>query len=329
MSEGRQDSDGPLMSVVICTRNRAEHLAWALQCLMEQTLDPKHFEILVVDNNSDDDTAEVVRKAAPAGRIRYVMEPVLGLSVARNRGWREARGQYIGWLDDDAKPVRTWCEIAFRIITGPGYEIFGGPFVPFYDQPKPYWYKDEYGSRVLSDTARRLDLYETVSGNNFFMRRDLFLKHGGFKSEFGMTGNKIAYGEESEIQIRIRHADPSVRSFYDPELLIHHLVRVRKIRFYWFFETAVATARDTMGILMQYQPVPPVPQLLWTLTKAVAKAALLLVGMPFRNRREIPYYQNYLIDRLTNPLRRIVATYYQLKFKLSGKAREKAPGRQD
>lgn len=307
----------PLISVVICTRNRSQYLAWALESLMQQTLDPKWFEILVVDNNSDDNTAEVVRNAAPEGRIRYVIEPVLGLSVARNRGWREARGKYIGWLDDDAKPVKTWLEVAHRIITGPGYEIFGGPFIPFYDLPKPVWYKDEYGSRILSDTARELDVFETLSGNNFFMRRDLLVKHGGFKSEFGMTGNKIAYGEESELQIRIRHADPSVRSYYDPDVLIEHLVRVRKIRFYWFFETAVATARDTIQILMQYQPIPPMPQLAWTMTKSIAKIGLILLGLPFRNRREYPYFQNYLIDRLTNPLRRIIGTWHQIKRRLA------------
>lgn len=208
----------PLMSIVICTRNRAQYLAWALESLMRQTLDPKWFEIIVVDNASTDETAGVVRAAAPEGRIRYVMEPVLGLSSARNRGWREARGRWVGYLDDDAKPVETWLEVARRIIAERSPEIFGGPFLPFYDLPKPDWFKDEYGSRVLAGAARELDVYETLSGSNFFILRGLLEKHGGFKSEFGMTGNKIAYGEESELQIRIRQADPSVRSFYDPGL---------------------------------------------------------------------------------------------------------------
>lgn len=101
------------ISVVVCTFNRADILPLALQSLCEQTPHHDQTEIIVVDNNSPDNTRQVVDEFIEKyPNIRYCFEPIQGLSHARNRGWREARGEYVGYLDDDAKAPPEWLHSA-------------------------------------------------------------------------------------------------------------------------------------------------------------------------------------------------------------------------
>ncbi len=79
------------ISVVVCTFNRANMLATILQSLCEQSIETSEYEVVVVDNNSTDDTREVVDEFHRCfSNIRYCSESKQGLSHARNRGWREA-----------------------------------------------------------------------------------------------------------------------------------------------------------------------------------------------------------------------------------------------
>ena len=94
----------PVLSVIVCTWNRAGILSECLDALRRQTLDPGRFEVIVVDNNSTDGTGDVVRQAADGSpvNIRYVVEEKQGLSVARNRGVEVAKGMWLAFIDDDS-----------------------------------------------------------------------------------------------------------------------------------------------------------------------------------------------------------------------------------
>ena len=99
----------PLLTVAICTHNRAPYLDKALASLLRQTADAASFEILVVDNASTDDTRSVVeRSRALRPDIRYVHEARLGLSHARNRAIAETGTPVIAFLDDDAIASHPW-----------------------------------------------------------------------------------------------------------------------------------------------------------------------------------------------------------------------------
>jgi glycosyltransferase involved in cell wall biosynthesis len=93
------------VSIVVCTRNRPEHLARCLDALLALDYPEEAREIIVVDNASTDTrTADLV-----AGRpIRYVREERPGLNWARNRGITSAQFELIAFTDDDARPDRTW-----------------------------------------------------------------------------------------------------------------------------------------------------------------------------------------------------------------------------
>ena len=96
------------LSIVIATFNRSAYLLRTLESLAGQTLPAQEFEILVVNNNSTDDTPAVFAGFArqhPELRLRMVAEPVQGISYARNRGVAEAEGECIVFIDDG--PDRT------------------------------------------------------------------------------------------------------------------------------------------------------------------------------------------------------------------------------
>ena len=97
-------------SVILCTHNRGPLIETTIQSVLEQDFPAAGFEILVVDNASNDATPALLRAIAArhAGRIRIVREPRLGLSRARNLGIRESRGEVIAFTDDDARVTPRW-----------------------------------------------------------------------------------------------------------------------------------------------------------------------------------------------------------------------------
>ena len=106
------DDDG-LVSVIVCTRNRSSMLDACLDRLAQLTY--SDLEIVVVDNApSDDSTRDLVETRAEGDpRFRYVREARPGLSVARNRGLREARGTYLAYTDDDVAVDPEWIQGLF------------------------------------------------------------------------------------------------------------------------------------------------------------------------------------------------------------------------
>src|SRR5690349_21431211 len=124
------------ISAIIPTYNRADYLGNAIQSLIEQTLPIEQYEILVIDNCSTDRTRQIVcEDFAHVPNLRYIYEPVLGLSQARNTGWQQARGDYVAYLDDDAIASSQWLEkilFTFRTVTPiPG--CVGGKVEPIWE----------------------------------------------------------------------------------------------------------------------------------------------------------------------------------------------------
>jgi len=100
----------PLISVIICTRNRSQALARTLESLRQLEVPaPWRAEFLVVDNGSTDATARIVAAAAGLDpRLKYVAEPRRGQSIARNTGLAFSTGDIVLFTDDDVFPDRRW-----------------------------------------------------------------------------------------------------------------------------------------------------------------------------------------------------------------------------
>lgn len=224
----------PQLSVVVCSYNRAPLLPGCLDSLTAQTLDPALFEVIVVDNNSTDRTAGIA--AAYAERhpnFRAATEPRQGLSHARNLGWRLARGEFVAYLDDDAKATSSWCERVLRAFQTvlPRPAAVGGEIRPWYEGEPPPWFSDALEARSWGSRAQFLDSPGArygFSGSNMAFPRELLAAYGGFSPELGMSGDTMAMGEETDLFIRI-HADHP-RFWYDPAISVLHLVPSRNMR---------------------------------------------------------------------------------------------------
>jgi glycosyltransferase involved in cell wall biosynthesis len=247
----------PVISVIICTYNNAELLIECCQSLANQTLDKKLYEVIIVDNNSVDNTqkiAELFCEKEP--NFSVVKEINQGLSHARNRGWREAEGDYVAYIDDDAKASHEWLKVACETINSitPVPSCLGGPIYPFYLTPKPVWFKDEYEVRSWGPHPRWLSDGESFSGSNMIWKKEVFLTLGGFPPDRGIKGDQLSVGEETYLFKKIWSAQKNAYFYYTTNLVIYHLVPRFKMTlsypikraFIWGNETGHFNRPDTV-----------------------------------------------------------------------------------
>jgi GT2 family glycosyltransferase len=249
------------VSVVIVTFNRAQRLGEALGALAAQEAPPALlWEILVVDNNSRDRTEEVVSACARSAPmpVRYVREPRQGISHARNRGTREARGSIVAFTDDDVFAAPDWvARIAAAFDRWDAHGV-GGRILPRWEGDPPRWLTE---SRHLLNRLAIMDSPESrllalplnappyVWGANMAFRRELFETIGGFDPRRGIVGSKLSRGEEVDLIHRAIAAD--LRVAYDPSLTVYHRIGPDRLRKSYFrrlvFDEAEGRARVASG----------------------------------------------------------------------------------
>ncbi len=131
------------LSLVIATYNRGAKLAVTLDSLLAQTLPQELWEVVVVNNNSTDDTAErfaAYAAAHPELDVRMVRETEQGVSAARNRGIAESRGEYIVVIDDDERVVPGFLACYYELFESrPGAVAAGGRILPGFESLPPRW----------------------------------------------------------------------------------------------------------------------------------------------------------------------------------------------
>jgi len=233
-------SSAPLLSIVICTYNRHELLEKAINSLFAQSLAPDRFEIIIVDNDSNDDTAEVVKALqARAGEqsLQYILEPIRGSGIARYTGVLAARGQWIGFMDDDACASPNWLEEAQRICCQvQPMHGFGGKIKPFYLVEKPDWFKDDYEIRSWGEQARNLLPDEAFAGSNMFFNKETLLQIGPPSAGLGMSGAVMGFGEDTVLFERTWSLTDHAVFYYSPNLVVYHAVPASKMNVRYILE---------------------------------------------------------------------------------------------
>jgi len=197
-----------------------------LQSIYDQTLSKADYEVIVVDNNSTDDTTIVVESFKSFGNLRYLTEPRQGLSYARNTGWENALGRYVAYIDDDALAAPDWLKVAYDLIHSiqPSPDCLGGPIYPFYTSPKPSWFKDEYEIRRDWAEPRYLTRGNSFSGSNCIWTRASLQLIQGFDVKAGVTGNKLSLGSETSAFDRLWQAKADPQLYFSPALMVRHWV---------------------------------------------------------------------------------------------------------
>lgn len=302
----------PCISVVVCTYNRADILAISLRTLGRQALDPAQYEVIVVDNNSSDYTPQLVAEfQQQQANLRYVCETRQGLAHARNRGWQEARGSYVAYTDDDCKLPPQWLRVAYSIIAERQPLIFGGPYFPFYLAGRPHWFKDRYGAKNLGAQARYLQNNEYLSGGNIFLCRPLLANSGGFNPRLGMTGDAIAYGEETDLIRRLRATDAGLQLYYEPQLFVYHLVRPEKFSLAWRIRASFRAGLYADMVFRQSQCVPKYNRLLASSMRLIASMIKNIVISLFRrDRQQYPFFQNYVYEHVAPHYFQVLGSQY-------------------
>src|SRR5215831_3591248 len=130
-------SDQVAVTVAICTHNRCDLLKQTLEGFTQlDAPEGARWELVVVDNDSTDDTRAVLDTFVGRLPIRVLMESRAGLSSARNRALRETTGDFILWTDDDVLVDRRWlAEFVAAVGRYPEAAAFGGPIEPWFLRP--------------------------------------------------------------------------------------------------------------------------------------------------------------------------------------------------
>jgi glycosyltransferase involved in cell wall biosynthesis len=249
-------------SVVIATYNRGAELRKTLDSARKlKVADP--WEVIIVDNNSSDDTKDIVLTASTTFPVplRYLHEPQQGRSAALNTGIKASQGEIIATTDDDVRLEPDWLTNADRALQSLNCDYLGGKALPIWSGKRPTWIPEgrsihwaviallDYGSKALP-----LGDYVPI-GVNMIFRRDAFDRAGLWDNTIGRKAGTLLGQEVREWCSRARAA--SLKGFYSPNLVVHHVIpadRLTKKYFRrWFYWHGISRAilYQTKGLDME------------------------------------------------------------------------------
>jgi glycosyltransferase involved in cell wall biosynthesis len=225
------------ISIILCTYNRCESLRITLNSLAQVTPPgDTAWELIVVDNNSTDQTQEVVTlfRQSSGLTVRYVFEGRPGLSYARNAGIENAGGDIIIFTDDDVLLENNWLVRVKAAFDQNSCAAIGGRVRPLWPGKKPAWFQED-GPYATPKAIVSFDLGDSVCvpaipccGANMAFRRDVFARHGLFRTDLGRMKNLLLGGEDVEYFCRLKDAGEPI--LYIPDAIVFHPVPKERMR---------------------------------------------------------------------------------------------------
>jgi GT2 family glycosyltransferase len=239
------------ISITIQTYNRADELRLTLAGLYRMEVAGAH-EVLVVDNNSTDETPRVMEAMAGSfgSRLRYVREPRQGLSHARNRAIAEARHDIVAFLDDDVDVDPRWMHDMLAAFRTERCAAVGGRAHLIYPKSRPRWLGDRdegYLTKVELGPLRRPAQPDELYGLNLCVQRDWLDRVGPFRTELGRMGKTLLGSEELDLLERIAAAGGKL--IYEPAAAVGHRVPEQRLRRRWFWSRSYWGQRGAVRML--------------------------------------------------------------------------------
>ncbi|HEY2472010.1 MAG TPA: glycosyltransferase family 2 protein [Terracidiphilus sp.] len=246
------------ISVIVCTYNRCELLRDALETIARSEM-PKEstWEVIVVDNNSNDKTREVVETVSRCfpNRFSYLFEGRGGKSYALNTGVQKARGDILAFVDDDVAVQPTWLHNLTAKLHGNQLAGVGGRTLPGESVSFPDWLtlRGPYGLGGilaamfdLGDEPMVLD--RAPYGANMAFRKAMFDRYGGFRTDLGPSPDRSIPRPNEDTEYGRRLMAAGERILYEPAAVAHHPVPVDRIRkqyfLDWWFDYGRASSRE-------------------------------------------------------------------------------------
>lgn len=232
-------------SVILPTRNRSQCLQRCLASLAEQTHPPDRFEVIVVDNGSEDNTEAVAKSFSRAFQLRYVYAPEPGLHVGRHEGMRTARSDVLVFADDDIEATPDWVNSIVTAFQGPEVAMVGGNNYPAFEQKPPdwllrMWERPVYKGRalgylsILDFGSGRFDINPNfIWGCNFSIRREILIQAGGFHPD-GMPKEKLRYRGDGETHVSRFVRASGLRAVFDSGASVYHHVPGERMTEHYF-----------------------------------------------------------------------------------------------
>jgi glycosyltransferase involved in cell wall biosynthesis len=220
-------------SLIVCTYKRAFLLSRLLSSICELEM-PKelNWELIVVDNNSKDNTRQIVEKFQASLPMRYFLEEKQGKTYALNRALSFANGELLLFTDDDTILHPEWASAfidAGTRVTDAGW--FGGRVKPDWSASPPVWYREEtaaalsgyFGDYDLGPTSRLYSSDDKLPlGASLAIRREVFNTIGNFRTDLGPRGKLRGVGDETEFLERAVSA--GFKGYYVAEArVLHHV----------------------------------------------------------------------------------------------------------
>jgi hypothetical protein len=208
----------PLISLIICTRNRAEQLSRSLKAVEKLIFDGV-WQLVIVNNGSTDKTELIISefKKNSSLNVTCVYEPVPGLSRARNAGISNAKAEIIAFTDDDCYPAEDFLTRVFTCMSEREIDFCGGRVLLF----------DNNDARITVQEANESFTIEPGSflasglliGANITLRKTAIISIGGFDERIG-AGTRYSAGEETDVMRRLLNS--GMRGFSDPLIVVYH-----------------------------------------------------------------------------------------------------------
>lgn len=234
-----------LISVIIPTFNRSEKLILVLEALNNQSLPSHDYEVLVVDNNSNDNTKEAVE--ASIGKftrlnIKYLFERQQGLNFARNCGVQQAHSNIIAFLDDDAIPHSHWIKMLLDSYRDSSIGCVGGKIIPSFpgDVKLPYWTSNIFNGYFSGFDLGITHIKELTEndgfpyGANISFKKEAIISAGLFNPALDRCGKNLIAGGETEMCIRLYRGGWKI--LYNPRAVVHHLISPDRLKRDYFLE---------------------------------------------------------------------------------------------
>lgn len=223
-------------SVIFCTYNREKYIYNALKSIAEQDFPVDKYEIVLINNNSTDSTAELCqqfKKDYPQVDFRYYIETQQGLSYARNRGVGESRGELLVFVDDDATVFEHYLSSIDQFFKDyPQAVACGGPIKPVYESGEPRWlshYTNALvgGALYEGEQIKPFKRGKYPGGGNSAFRKEVFEKYGLFNVDLGRKPGSLMGAEEKDLYNRISSGKDIF--YYLPQMGIYHYIPESKL----------------------------------------------------------------------------------------------------
>lgn len=298
------------LSIIIITFNRAQYLKKALNQICKFKREICSWELIIIDNNSSDNTKDVVESFKELMEIRYVIEYNQGSSFTRNRGYLEAKNNWIVYLDDDEVPFDNFLERVIYVIESDKFDAWGGIDIPYFPEGRPVWLKSKYVKTRLP--YKKLSILSNknhfFSGGAMVLKREDLIKVSGFNLNTGMIGSLPGYGEETEVQIKLRKLGKNLG--YDPELKFYHAILPYKLNLEWFFKYSFAIGRDNIET---YNIKPTFLNIFIQLSIGFIQMVLLFFLKAPMLLSSSYFIENFIIDVFRKFSKRLGTAYFLLK----------------